>query len=305
MTSKLLLSMALSLASSVALQAQILQNDFSTVTAGSYDASTGESFGSATLGNATGQDNITVGASGVDGSAGATARDVSIRSSATSAITTETSFSYYFQFDFNNANEKTGAGFTGAGWALTGGTDGVGNFTGGGDDRFLVGLESTALLGGDPPTGATVNLAYGGRMSSLTNDFTNGGSDVLSTDLTVGNWYQVSFDLGFNYDSMTPGDSTFDVANLSVQDWGTDGLTGGSTVLSLASQTGIGIGTNNGINFENDQNGFAYIGANGQRGAGAGFDNISVVAVPEPSAIALCGLGAIFIFLLGARRRRA
>jgi len=281
-------------------QAQILMNDFSSVSSGSYTV--GSSFGGALLGNVSGNDNITVGSTGVNGSNGATARDLAIRSSGTHALASNTSFSLFFQFDYNNSIEKTG-GFVGAGWALSSGTDNSNIFSGNGDDRFLVGMESTALLGGDPPTAATVNLAYGGRMSALTNDFTGGVGDTLQADLTVGNWYELAFDLQFQPDEITPGNSTFDVANLTVKNWGSDGLTGGSTVLSLASQTGIGIGSNNGANLGGETSAYAFIAANGQRGAGAGFDNIDIAVVPEPTTHALL-VGSFALGLLQFNRRR-
>jgi hypothetical protein len=45
----------------------------------------------------------------------------------------------------------------------------------------------------------------------------------------------MSFDLTFNYDSATPENSTWTLANFVLRDWGTDGQTGGN---ALINQTG-------------------------------------------------------------------
>jgi hypothetical protein len=149
----------------------------------------------------------------------------------------------------------------------------------------MIGLDRT------DSTNNTFQLAGLGQLNGPT-ALSGTGSATLSTNLTTGNWYQVSFDLTFNLDSGTPADSTITVEDLAVRDWGTNGLTGGTTVMSLASTTfNPGFGTN----LNTDANAYAVVAGNGGR-VGQYLDNISITAIPEPSSLALAlvaGLGIL------------
>lgn len=289
-------------------QAQLIwQNDFESVTPGSFSGGTavtdgtstpstdGAVFGaSALLGNASGNRTLTVSATGGVGNSAMVTQgnDPVVRSRATHDMTTTTTFDFYFLY---NGSTTTNNGFVGAGWARAdnrsgnngSGIDGNNPFNTGQANRFEVGLMKTGVQD-------ETKLAVGGQF----NGFSELSSDTAT--LTAGNWYQMTFDLTFNQDIGTPADSNFDVANVALLDWGTDGQTGGSTLLSLSSATGIDLFAGN--NFDTDNFGYTYLSGNAGRGVST-FDKISATAVPEPSSAVLI-LGAFGLLMTSSRRRR-
>jgi hypothetical protein len=86
---------------------------------------------------------------------------------------------------------------------------------------------------------------------------------------------------------------------MAVFDWGGDGLTGGTPVLSLASGT-YGVTDN----IDNDPNVFLFIGNNSDRW-GSPIDNIHITAVPELSSIALAVLAMVTFVGISRLRRRS
>ena len=228
-------------------------------------------------------------------SAYVTSNDLAIRSRATADMTQTTSFSAYFLYE---ATSTLNSSFIGMGWARadnrTGnngtGIDGNNPFNVGQSNRFEFGLGTTG-------SGTTVQFVSFGQLGATT-VLTGGVGDTLSTALTVNNWYQLSGDITFNFNN--DNTSNFDLANLAVRAWGSDGLTGGSTIMSMASQTGINLFA--GSNFDTDSNGYAYVSGNQGRGVDS-IDNISVTAIPEPSSALLSLLfGVGSLALLGRKR---
>lgn len=297
---------AISVLGHSALAAIIVDNDFESVSPGTYDGGTvvtdgvtapstdGQAFGAtATLGNASGAGNTTVSAtSGVNGGAGATQDNMVMRSRSTADLTKTTSFSAYFLFE-STSNFGEGNGFVGLGWGRadnrtfsdSSGIDGNNPFNRAQNNRFQFGLRKNGV--------ADAELIVFGQLNT-TAALTGSGGDTLSATLSDNTWYQLSGDITFNSDGAS---STFDVSDIAVRDWGSDGLTGGSTVMSLASQTGIDEGF--GQNFDSDPDGYAVL--TGHAGVGAGtFDNFAVI--PEPSALALTGLALAALALF--RRRK-
>jgi hypothetical protein len=131
------------------------------------------------------------------------------------------------------------------------------------------------------------------------NDLSGNPGDITSATLIAGNWYQISFDLAYNYNSGTPTSSTWTLSDMAVRDWGGDGLTGGGTVMSLALADNLGVYNN----IDNDPNVFLIVGSEKGR-FGNSIDNIHITAVPELSSIALAVLAmATFIGISRLRRR--
>lgn len=293
----------LSLASQAS-AAIVLSNNFDSVTPGGYTS--GTSFGSALLGNATGTDTNTVTAGiGVNGTAGVTSNNLGIRSSSL----VDTTVGLTFDFFFNYGSTSTDRGVIAAGVATSSGADGASTYNGSRTDSFQIGLTRLDSSG-------LVELAAIGDFNTSTGKdnsaaLAGGSGDIISTTSMVeGNWYQMKFDLVFNQDLGTPTSSTFTVSSLSVQDWGVSGVDAGSIVLSIDSRTVNGnlLPLLVGSDFNTNSSGYAYITGNKQRGGNV-LDNISVStisAVPEPSIYALfIGLGAIGVVGLRRRSRRS
>ncbi len=143
-----------------------------------------------------------------------------------------------------------------------------------------------------------MTVSAGGRLGQFSpgNDIPAAqfASSINTAGLTLDNWYQVSFDLTFNYDSSTPGDSTWTLANFQLRDWGSDGLTGGTALITQTTDYTWNPGFGNNLN--TSHNAYAYIAGNGDRGAQR-LDN-ALVVVPEPSAVGVAGLGLLGLVAL-------
>jgi len=98
-------------------------------------------------------------------------------------------------------------------------------FSGGADDRMMVGLSSSSPAD-------TLSLAY---LSTNDGDhdvvFSGSVGGTVSFTHVNNHWYQVSFDLIYD------GPDTWTVRDLAVRDWGADGVTGGSSFGPLASES--------------------------------------------------------------------
>lgn len=279
-------------------------NDFSGSAPGNYDGTNGQALGTdPELGNATGlRNNIQVRSTGGVGNSAMLfhANDVAMRARNTTDVASTTyptaNFSLYFRFD--PAGTLLG-GFVGMGWALSNATDSRSPYNQGNDDRVLVGLRRI-------DTDNNVRVSSGGQFQSFgtATDIPSSYFDTPSANLTVANWYQMSFDLTFNYDSATPENSTWTLANFVLRDWGTDGQTGGN---ALINQTGAYTWNPSfGNNLNSSHNAYAYIAGNGDRGVQR-IDNVLVQAIPEPSATGtvLAGLAGVAVISLRRRTRRA
>ena len=271
----------------------ILSNNFNSRGTGSYNGTLGASLGvDAISGNASGRGpgSLTINATGgVGNSQVAYGTDIAIRSrDALNFRDNGTqSFSLYFKYG-SGSTRTSGQAFIGAGWATANGTDGINTYSSNAGDRVTIGLGYT--------TGSAISIVNTSLLSQGSN-ITGGGGDVTTiSSLTSGNWYQMSFNLLFNYNSVTPGASTYTVSSFALQDRGTDGLLNGSVVLSLASAT---FNPNNGGNLDTNHNNYAFIMANQDRGANL-IDNVSVIPEPATWGLLAVGLTTVVIF----RRRR-
>lgn len=194
-------------------------NDFSASTPGIFDGTKGQTLGTdPELGNATGlRSNIQVQSTGGVGNSPMLfhANDVAMRARNTTDIASTTcptaNFSLYFRFD--PAGTLLG-GFVGMGWALSNATDSRSPYNQGNDDRVLVGLRRSNN------TDNTVRVSSGGQFQSFVaaTDIPTSYFDTASANLTLANWYQMSFDLTFNYDSATPENSTWTLSNFVLRD---------------------------------------------------------------------------------------
>lgn len=282
----------------------ILDQDFNSTGAfgssslGRYNGQIGDPFRDAAapggitndlLGNATGTSQFTqiLTSGGISNSNYIASGDV--RSRSTADITASTSFSSFFKV-IDSANAPFGFGH-GAGWSLAS-PDNVASPAAGSDDRFLVGFRYNT----DGAGTENWRVAYGADLGANGSGNSPGGATISSTfDLTEGNWYQFSFDLAFN-----TATDTFSISDITLQNWGTDGATGGSAVPitydsgwtggSGSVAVSMGIGANFGTASDTDSYALFTSGA-GTRGFG-GYDHLSVAAVPEPSTWALL-LGAL------------
>lgn len=167
-------------------------------------------------------------------------------------------------------------------------------------------LDNTSQLGTGTYAFATVStLANDGTnatQQALQVGYRNGGTLATNNDtnfgvLTNNNWYQLRLDL-------TSSSSTSISATVSLYDWGTNGVTGGTLVDSFTTSLTGSVGGNMSTMFNADLwAGFLAKSTNGSGARAFQVDNFSASAIPEPSAFAaLAGLGAIG--LAATRRRR-
>jgi len=276
-------------AAALPLDAQtLIDNDFSSVTSGTYSGATGESFGTAAaLGNATFQGDVEVLSTGGVGNSAylELPGERGMRSRNTASTTTATSFSFNFLASQDANNNDRGA--LGVGWNISPDNSDLHNATSTErENRLLVGLRYDN--GGT--TGSTTDDFFQlGYMTEFTGaqitDFT--GSNVTFAAPSTQTWYSMSFDLQFN-------DSTdiWTVSSLEVRDGSA------SLVASISSDT-FSLGTSN-LNSTTTAN--AVLAGWGNKNGVDGFDNVSVSAVPEPAGavLVLAGLGVLF----AGRRRR-
>jgi hypothetical protein len=273
---------------------EILSNNFNSISTGSYNGTLGVSLGTDALsGNATGRGpgSLTINATGgVGNSQVAYGTDIALRSRNTLNFKDNgtQSFSLYFKYG-SGSTRTSGQALIGAGWATANGTDGINTYGSNAADRVTVGLGYT--------TGSAISIATTSLLSQSTN-LTGGGGDVTTiSSLTSGNWYQMSFSLLFNYNSGSPGSSTYTVSSFALTNRGTDGLLNGSVVLSLASAE---FNPGNGGNLDTNHNNYAFIMANQDRGANL-IDNVSVI--PEPATWALLAFSLTTVMILRRRRQ--
>ena len=254
--------------------APILENNFNAVPTGNYNGSTGAPFGAdALLGNATGLNTAqTVGTSnGVEGSRGIESADTAIRTRALRDIR-QNRYNYSLYFQYNPASTTLTGNFIGAGWALPAGADGVNTWNLGNSDKLLIGLRRT-----DAATNA-IRLVNAANLSVVESAITGGSADLLTTNLTPGRWYEMTFDLSFQHNSESPSASTVTVANLQLRDRGTDGSLSGNILLQLASTT---YNHPHGVNLDSTHDAYAVVIANRDRGARI-LDNLRISAFGFP-----------------------
>ncbi len=281
----------------------LLDNDFSSCTPGNYNGQTGQSLGTATtLGNATGiRNNQQVQSSGGVGNSASYvhSQDAALRSRSTHDIASASEpiaqFSVYFQF--NPVQATYVGGFLGLGWALSSATDNSSPYSGGSNDRLMVGLRR-AIVGG-------TSLGYVCAADRFANF--SSGRDIPASylsaqgvELVVGQWYQLSFELQFNYNSGNPPNSTWTLSSLALRDWGSDGQTGGTVLISQVADYTWNPDTGN--NLDSSHLAYAYVAANGDRGAQR-LDNVYVAVIPEPSGAALLGFAGMICLVFRRGRR--
>lgn len=274
----------------------IVENDFSGSPAGTYNGTMGQALGTdPKLGNASGlRNNIQVqNSGGVANSASLfQSQDVTMRARNTFDIadTTYSAVEFSAHFRFDPASTIVG-GFLGLGWALSSATDNVSPFTTGGTDRVLIGLRRVDNVNNTARVSSGGRLGqYGGTGTDIPATYFQDG--VASTNLSVGTWYQLSFELTFNYNSGNPANSTWTLASLALRDWGSDGQTGGNVLLLQTSPYTWNPGFGN--NLDSSHSAYAFIAGNGDRGIQR-FDNVLVQAIPEPgsAALVLLALGGL------------
>ncbi len=259
-------------------QLVFLANDFSVSPPGTYNGQTGAALGTGELlGNATGlRNNIQVLSSGgvEDSPCLFQQNDVALRGRNTFDITDPSSAATYFSVHFRYDPILTLiGGFLGMGWALAAAADNVSPYSNGADNRVMVGLRR--------PSNANEGRVTTFGQFSASADVPSGYLSATTIELAVSNWYLLSFALTFDYDSSAPSNSTWTLANLTLRDWGADGQTGGSILISQTADYTWNPAFGNSLN--TNHLAYAYIAGNGDRGVQR-LDNVEVRAIPEPSA---------------------
>ena len=254
----------------------LLANDFESVAVASYAGNSGTAFGAdPVLGNASGAASAPVAATtGVGGSRSiANSSDPALRSRSTFDIR-QGVFSYSVFFKYQPLNPTHEGGFIGLGWALPSGTDGVNTWSSGSADRLLVGLRRHAHATETVRIDALAALSSSAAIAGQS-------GDILTAQLTVGNWYQVRFDIAFNHDPVTPPNSTITVRDFEVFDRGSDGLGGGVVVLRLLQAT---FNHAQGANLDTQHSAYAFVVGNRDRGCMA-LDQVLVSSrIATPTA---------------------
>jgi hypothetical protein len=170
-----------------------------------------------------------------------------------------------------------------------------------GSSQLFLGIsdQSNYSWGGAPGTGfSALGISVNAFNQIFTRSATN-GSGVTNANftpsgpfnLTNGNWYKLSATI------TKPATGNDWTISGQFQDWGSTGTTPGATILTLPTATvTIASATFNDAATANYGQ-FGY-----RASAWSGADNFTMVSpVPEPSTMALCGLGAL---ALVSRRRR-
>lgn len=145
-------------------------------------------------------------------------------------------------------------------------------------------------------------MSSGGQFQNFaaSTDIPTSYFDMPSANLTLDNWYQMSFDLTFNHNSTTPENSTWTLSNFVLQDWGKDGQTGGNALITQTSAYTWNPTFGNNLN--SSHNAYAYIAGNGNRGVQR-IDNVLVQAIPEPPAAGAVLAGLTSAAVISRRRR--
>ena len=241
------------------------------------------SFGATTtLGNATYINISTVSATGgVGDTARYQGQEMGVRSrDGTWDFENTTEFSMYFKHFAGYSGGYTEA-YVGAGWALAAGTDGSNFYSSNTADRFLVGLKGTGV------SFSKVQFAAVGAINTST-----ALTSSPTMDLTVGNWYKLSFGLDFN------GTNTWAITGLSLDDYGTTGSTLVGNVGTLGTTS---LNPSFGANLDTASGAYAYYAANRGRGIDM-LDNI-YATVPEPTTWGLLALSLTTVVVFRRRRR--
>lgn len=273
----MVLGVLLANASTLHGQTILIDNDFESVTIGSY--SSGDAYGTAPeLGNASLQQPSTVDqTAGVGGSAGITFNNGGVSSRSEHAVTIETSFDFYFKYGTDTRNDM----FLVVGWSklptnsLFGGTSPTK------DNSYYLGLErqnGANELGFASGFGSGGSLLTGSPTFTLTNDDFYRFTGTIQYDSSGGEWLYT---------------------DLSLQNYGVNGTSAGA-VLASGVDLSVDPGTD-GSNIVSTGTAFFNLGANEPRG-GNNFDNVLVSAVPEPTSVLLFAAGAGALLLRRQRR---
>jgi hypothetical protein len=201
----------------------------------------------------------------------------------------------------SNADFNTGTGLTATSWIQTDGT--------GANSAPSNYWQGAGLVSGIT-TGAIYVKSDGANF--IQQAFTQ-TIDLTPVDATTFNSYTVAFDYGFRHDG------TFNASNhtIRVSLWNvTDGVEVAGTDLVIAPPVASGANSLTGgsfnLNYDNtagtlagDQLAIRFTSTSADLGGNAWqrtaiLDNVSITAVPEPSAALLGGLGVLALFL---RRR--
>lgn len=175
---------------------------------------------------------------------------------------------------------------------------------GGGTSKAFVGIADAASYGWGSNAPAGVSALGGGQQNAVQlitrSAITGGGSfnanNQSTISLTGGNWYQFTTVL------TKPASGGIWLVDVSIQDFGSNGVTPGS-ILSSATDLSVDMGASSisGLLATN----LAAFGIRDQ--SWSAMDNFSVTtaAIPEPSAFAAIGGGIALLGALSSRRRRA
>ncbi|MGA1530709.1 MAG: LamG-like jellyroll fold domain-containing protein [Kiritimatiellia bacterium] len=231
----------------------IMANDFENVATGTYDANTGQAFGDdALLGNATGNvDGDVVDSGDTIGSRSfADTSDPTVRSRSTADTTKETSFSFYYRSN-GRAGSNTRAA---AGWSAIQ-SDNINVWSGASSDRVLIGVGGQGRFVYTPNIQSATELPDSPTIPSVDN-----------------NWYHLSFSMKYN------GDSTWTVSELTVVEYGSDGVTATGNSWTYNNGDPYTFDPGCGATLDTTTDAYAYLFTNRDRGSD-GMDNI-LVAIP-------------------------